>query len=216
MAVDNEFEVQNGNPKFLCRDGPAPASSHPPTPTSGSTTRPSRLKSPPPPARLSWKAVQFERAPLARHVHWCILVKALHLGGGRGHLGVGAACCIGSLLLSTTARGDPAYPSGPTEPRSVAITGGGIALSLIGALGVGMAIAGASASGDTCMNSPEVCPEAQFYPKIFGAVGGTLLAGGIVMIVYGAQQVPVQQPVALRLVPWASRQSGGLTLRLDL
>ena len=146
-----------------------------------------------------------------------------------------AVCCIGGLLLSSAAQAadaespaqtptseddqrsepaQPAYTREETEPRSPALVGGGVALSLIGTLGVGMAIAGARASDDTCTRDPEVCPEAEFYPKLFGAVGGSLLAGGIFMIIYGDQQVPVQRPVALQVVPWASPHSGGLTLRL--
>jgi hypothetical protein len=77
-----------------------------------------------------------------------------------------------------------------------------------------MAISGASTSANTCARDPEICAEAEFYPKLFGAVGGSLLAGGIFMIIYGNQRVPVQSPVALQLVPWASPHSGGLTLRL--
>ncbi|HET7538753.1 MAG TPA: hypothetical protein VFK05_02740 [Polyangiaceae bacterium] len=77
-----------------------------------------------------------------------------------------------------------------------------------------MAIAQASRSDETCARDPEVCAEAEFYPKLFGVVGGSLLAGGIFMIIYGNQQVPVQRPTGLQLVPWASPHSGGLVLRL--
>ena len=77
-----------------------------------------------------------------------------------------AVCCIASLLLSTVAHAadgessaqtpehvqrsdtaEPAYTREETEPRSLALVGGGAALSLIGAVGVGMAIAGASTVG---------------------------------------------------------------------
>ena len=144
-----------------------------------------------------------------------------------------AVCCIGALLLSTAAQGadaepstqkatpkqvqrsepsEPTYTREETEPRSPALVGGGVALSLIGTIGVGMAVAGASTSDDNCARDPGVCAEAEFYPKLFGAVGGTLLAGGIFMIFYGNQQVPVPRPV--QFVPWAAPHSGGLILRL--
>ena len=52
---------------------------------------------------------------------------------------------------------------------------------------------------------------------VFGIGGLVLTAVGIPLIVYGAKQVPLNRPQAtLRVLPWASPDSGGVRLRLDL
>ena len=48
-------------------------------------------------------------------------------------------------------------------------------------------------------------------------IGGALLSvGGIPLIVYGAKTVPGSATAKLQVQPWASRESGGLRLRLEL
>jgi hypothetical protein len=79
-----------------------------------------------------------------------------------------------------------------------------------------MGISGANNSDEACAKYPEICPEAKFYPKVFGAVGGTLLSGGLVMIFIGSRPVPLNESATLRLMPWASPRASGLTMQVEL
>jgi hypothetical protein len=50
---------------------------------------------------------------------------------------------------------------------------------------------------------------------VLGIGGAVLAAAGIPMIIYGAKTVPAKK-ASLQIAPWASTNSGGLKLRLDL
>ena len=51
----------------------------------------------------------------------------------------------------------------------------------------------------------------------FSISGAVLIAAGIPLIIYGAKTVPAQPTAgSLRVLPWASPDSGGLKLRLEL
>jgi hypothetical protein len=52
---------------------------------------------------------------------------------------------------------------------------------------------------------------------VLGIGGAALAVAGIPLIIYGAKSVAVKTPAAsLRVLPWAGRGSGGVSLRLDL
>lgn len=50
---------------------------------------------------------------------------------------------------------------------------------------------------------------------VLGIGGAVLVAAGVPMIIYGAKTLP-SKPARLQVTPWASRESGGLKLRLSL
>lgn len=50
---------------------------------------------------------------------------------------------------------------------------------------------------------------------VLGIGGAVLVAAGVPMIIYGAKTLP-PQTARVQLMPWASPESGGLKLRLDL
>ncbi len=62
----------------------------------------------------------------------------------------------------------------------------------------------------------EACNDYSVPLYLFGIGGAVLTATGIPLIVYGAKRVPAPPRASLRVMPWASLDSGGLRLRLDL
>jgi len=51
---------------------------------------------------------------------------------------------------------------------------------------------------------------------LFAITGAVLGAAGIPLIVYGAKKVPAQRAASVQMLPWATRDAGGLKLRLTL
>jgi hypothetical protein len=63
----------------------------------------------------------------------------------------------------------------------------------------------------------EDCDDYSTSIYLFGVGGAILTAVGIPLIIYGAKSVPAERPAArLQMVPWATREAGGLKLRLTL
>jgi hypothetical protein len=51
---------------------------------------------------------------------------------------------------------------------------------------------------------------------VFAISGAVLAAAGIPLIVYGAKNVPARRTASVQMLPWATRDAGGLKLRLTL
>jgi hypothetical protein len=101
------------------------------------------------------------------------------------------------------------------ERRNLSLVLGGAIATAVGLAAVGVGVA---SSGSTCYYElgdgfqVEHCERSPNYAAY--AIGGVLIAGGIPLIVFGAQKVLVR-PEA-QVAPWLSPQGGGLALRLTL
>jgi len=118
---------------------------------------------------------------------------------------------------------EPSPEAEPPKPKmrrhSKGMMVGGIVMTSVG--GISLFVSGLMAIGSVLCNTGNIHNERERYDECNYTVaiytplgiGLGLIAAGIPTLVIGAKSEPVG---VVRLTPWATPQSGGLSLRLDL